>query len=336
MPLSSEEYAALETSILRDGCRDAIVTWHGTIIDGHNRYKICTDNNIPFRAIEMEFDTRSEVEAWMIDNQLARRNLSDVDKIILAQQKTQILSEQARENQIKGKPLDNIDKRVNVRKEIAEITGISEGTIAKVRKIQTQQPELLDDIRRGQLSIDAAYKHVKRPYISNNSGESEWYTPERYIKMARSVMGSIDTDPASHDIPQQWIQAKKFYTAESNGLTHNWYGHVWLNPPYQAYLIDKFIEKFLDEWHNGHISQAIILVNNATETAWWQLLSAEANAFCFHKSRLRFSTGTTTDSAPMQGQCFLYFGDNIEQFATVFSQVGTILTPYKKYAEIQN
>ena len=40
-PLTSEEYAGLEESILAEGCRDSLVAWHGILIDGHNRYEIC-------------------------------------------------------------------------------------------------------------------------------------------------------------------------------------------------------------------------------------------------------------------------------------------------------
>lgn len=49
--LQQEEYQLLEKSIIEEGCRDSIIIWNNTIIDGHNRYEICTKNNIPYKAL---------------------------------------------------------------------------------------------------------------------------------------------------------------------------------------------------------------------------------------------------------------------------------------------
>jgi len=83
--LSKEEFSALEASILREGCRDPIVVMGDEIIDGHNRYRICVKHNIPFNLVDMcKPDcqvTVSEVEKWVINNQLMRRNLTDTKRI---------------------------------------------------------------------------------------------------------------------------------------------------------------------------------------------------------------------------------------------------------------
>ena len=75
--LQPREYLQLENNILTDGCREAIITWNGIIVDGHNRYEICKRHNIPFRIKEMDFDCREAVIAWICANQLGRRNISD-------------------------------------------------------------------------------------------------------------------------------------------------------------------------------------------------------------------------------------------------------------------
>ena len=76
-PLSSEELRILENNIIRDGCREPICIWKNTIVDGHNRYSICTKHKIPFDIQEMEFNSFEEMEDWVCVNQLGRRNISE-------------------------------------------------------------------------------------------------------------------------------------------------------------------------------------------------------------------------------------------------------------------
>ena len=76
-PLQRTEYLQLEENLLADGCRDPLVVWRGTLIDGHNRYEICTRHSIPFSVKEMNFYCREEAIAWICANQLGRRNLSE-------------------------------------------------------------------------------------------------------------------------------------------------------------------------------------------------------------------------------------------------------------------
>ena len=42
--LKNEEFEALEKSIKTYGCRDSLLVWGDILIDGHNRYDICTKN----------------------------------------------------------------------------------------------------------------------------------------------------------------------------------------------------------------------------------------------------------------------------------------------------
>lgn len=81
--LSEEEVTELEASILSEGVRDPIVTWKGTIIDGHNRYRIATKHGLPFKTTELQFDSELDAQVWIIANQFARRNLTEEMKAYL-------------------------------------------------------------------------------------------------------------------------------------------------------------------------------------------------------------------------------------------------------------
>lgn len=81
IPLNDEELIQLERNILKDGCRDPLIVWINKkdqliLIDGHNRYKICQKNNIPFKIKEIHFTNLDEAKIWMVDNQMGRRNLT--------------------------------------------------------------------------------------------------------------------------------------------------------------------------------------------------------------------------------------------------------------------
>ena len=101
-------------------------------------------------------------------------------------------------------------------------------------------------------------------------------------------------------------------------LSHEWYGNVWLNPPYASELITKFVDKFISEAESKDINQGVILVNNATETEWFSKLAEVADAVCFPKGRVKFYAPDGKIGAPLQGQAILYFGENANYFVDTF------------------
>jgi hypothetical protein len=89
----ADEHEALERSLLAEGCRDALVLWRDVLIDGHNRYAICSQHGIPFRTVQNDsFESIEDVMLWMIDNQLARRSVSDFQRGLLALRKKEIVA----------------------------------------------------------------------------------------------------------------------------------------------------------------------------------------------------------------------------------------------------
>ena len=60
-PLRRKELLQLEENLLADGCREPIITWKGFIVDGHNRYELCSKHGIPFQVLEKEFSSKEEV-----------------------------------------------------------------------------------------------------------------------------------------------------------------------------------------------------------------------------------------------------------------------------------
>ena len=76
-PLRREEYRQLELNLVMEGCREDIIAWNDTIVDGHNRYEICNKMRIPYGVKELDFPSRDAAIAWICANQLGRRNISE-------------------------------------------------------------------------------------------------------------------------------------------------------------------------------------------------------------------------------------------------------------------
>lgn len=188
--------------------------------------------------------------------------------------------------------------------------------------------EFLEDCRdNGKEVTQAGLLNLARGnHVARNSGENEWYTPPVYIEAAREVMGSIDLDPASCDTAQEIVKAKIFYCAEDDGTRKPWGGNVWLNPPYSKDWIGEFVEKLYVEYvKDKRVKQAIVLVNNATETAWFQRLLVMASAVCFICGRIKFLDKSGTEAnTPLQGQIALYIGNDPESFMRGFSEFGAV------------
>lgn len=167
---------------------------------------------------------------------------------------------------------------------------------------------------------------AKRAHVAHNSGNNEWYTPRPLIDAAVDVMGGIDLDPASSEAANRTVGAARFYTVEDDGLTQPWTGRVWMNPPYAQPAIRLFCERLISCVDDGDVSQACVLTNNATDTAWGQVLLAAASAVCFVAGRVRFvDVGGNPSGAPLQGQMVIYIGERRTAFATAFSAHGTVL-----------
>lgn len=173
--LTAEEFDRLEQSILKNGMLDPIKVWEDAdtgkyiIIDGHNRYRILKKNNISLNYWENykimyanELPTRDDVKRWMLEQQLGRRNLSEAEKYEIVQKFKSVFEQKAKKNQsLGGKGLANLPK-VDTRKEMAEATGVSEGTYRKMDIVmKSDNEDLKQKLREKKVSVDAAYKEVK-------------------------------------------------------------------------------------------------------------------------------------------------------------------------------
>lgn len=162
-------------------------------------------------------------------------------------------------------------------------------------------------------------------HVAQNSGNNEWYTPASYLDAARQAMRGIDCDPASSEIANQTVGATTFFTKNDDGLAQQWHGRVWMNPPYAQPLIRLFCEAVVEKYQSGEIEQAVVLVNNGTETKWGKTLLTAASEVCFPRGRIKFLDPQGNPGAPLQGQMIVYLGSSPARFREAFAPFGALL-----------
>ncbi len=169
-PLTEHEFKNLEDSLITDGCIDPLVVWNGTIIDGHNRYEICSSRAIDFKLHEMNFNSRDEAILWILRNQLSRRNLNDFQRIELVRKCEKVVKAQAKERQgtrndieeHSGQMTGMLKEGKESRDELGAMAEVSGKTYDRAVKVIDNAPEaVVDAVRKKNLSINSAYGVTK-------------------------------------------------------------------------------------------------------------------------------------------------------------------------------
>ncbi|MBF2051936.1 MAG: ParB N-terminal domain-containing protein [Candidatus Sericytochromatia bacterium] len=362
-PASSKKVDELAASIEQVGLMNPVcVRPDGTLIAGWHRLLACKKLGFESLLVNVMAMSDTLAELAQIDENLKRNELTALEQSQHIKRREDILQQMGMRKpdhrpSKKGAtvaPLMSTEdlademgmskRSVQVRKQIAEgispdlqeelaDTPIADSTtqlVALAKLPPEAQADAVQQVKSGQAKT---IQEASRPHVVNNSGNNEWYTPAQFVEAARVVMGSIDVDPASSEIANQTVKAKIFYTAETNGLDKPWPGNVWLNPPYSQPLLGQFIDALLEKLESGEVGHAIVLLNNATETATHQkLLSCRRlNAVCFPKGRIKFldETGQPVNS-PLQGQMIAYLSSlrqHPADFEGEFKQYGAVLKP---------
>jgi len=339
-PPQAEEVRLLEEVLVREGCRDALVVWagHDILLDGHRRLNICRRHGIPFETTELALPDREAAADWIDRNQLARRNLPPADfQLLLGRRYNRAKKKHGGDRRASGQNahLLRTANRIGSEHGVNERTVRRAGRLASsIEAVRPEVPDIEKRYRSGDLSasvivqaardLATAAEKLSRPHVARNTGNNEWYTPPEYIQAARAVMGGIDTDPASTEHANRTVRAKVFYTAGQDGLKQKWSGCVWLNPPYSQPLCSRFCESVAERFDAGEVKQAIVLVNNATDTVFFQRMLRSASAVCFPRGRIRFLDTDGNPGAPLQGQAALYFGPRVSQFTERFRKFGGV------------
>ena len=179
-PLEKHERDQLEANIVEHkGCRDPLSLWNGILIDGHNRYEICTRLKLPYKVVSIDLRDRLAATAWIITNQFGRRNLSPFVRATLALKLEETLAAQCKrgrpskasmqQNKVENSPpLLSKSKRAKTRDQVATMADLSSHTIERVKRIAEAvadgkvSAEVVRALQTGETTINAVVSDLKR------------------------------------------------------------------------------------------------------------------------------------------------------------------------------
>jgi N6-adenosine-specific RNA methylase IME4 len=164
-PLAPDELARLEASILAEGIREPLMVWKGCIADGHNRYRIAREHGLNYEYRVLDVETLEECQAWVINNQLGRRNLALFARAELVLKLRDVLAAEARERMSRGgkhkEALPDHEKG-QTRDKLAAKAGVSGRTMDKVAFLaEHADEETLGKLRSGETTPHTEYKRIR-------------------------------------------------------------------------------------------------------------------------------------------------------------------------------
>ncbi|WP_409048608.1 DNA N-6-adenine-methyltransferase [Microbacterium sp. HA-8] len=319
--MGTPELTELADSIRRNGLREPVVLRpDGAVLDGRNRLRACAIAEVEPRFVEFAGTDREALE-FVVDTNSHRRHLSESARALVAARLATFTH---------GGRRDGGNPALLTQRDAAERLGVSERSVRDGKVVIDHAPaELVDDVQRGLIAVRAAAELIRAAgkdkilvaeyhRLRRASGSTEWYTPPHVLNLVTELFGAIDLDPASNE-GEPWVTARTYYTKADDGLSREWSGRVFLNPPWDSQgSPGPWVAKLVDEYTTGRVSEAICLLPARVNTAWMDRLAPYAR--CFVRGRLRF--GDATGDAPF-AVVLVYLGDRVQEFVDLFDALGS-------------
>jgi DNA N-6-adenine-methyltransferase (Dam) len=164
--------------------------------------------------------------------------------------------------------------------------------------------------------------------IHADSGCAEYFTPSFIIEAARSVMGSIDLDPASCAKANETVNAARFFTKEDDGLSREWTGNVWMNHPFSRSGNMDWISMFVLSYTLGSMKQGCCITYASTSETWFRPLMQYPQ--CYLRPRTNYvSPDGKIKRGVSKGSAVTYLGPNSDKFFREFRELGSVVMPYR-------
>jgi len=364
-PLSAEEFAQLERNCIDQGIRDPLVVWDGVIVDGHNRYKIAQRHGLEFNVVNMNFANVAEVEQWMDENQIGRRNLHPKHfKLLLGRiynrRKKAIGAPEGNENRKENKGTKNVP--LKTRQQIAQQYGIGEQTVVNagrqqqvVQEIATatgkSEFEVVDEIGKDKHINEIASRQKKQPDrpITEIAEEvlSEAQNGEQKQDESTRLKVHFTSDSEEWYTPNEVVDAALTFfgtidldpcsnSKESPSIPaknhytkeDNGLAHEWRGTVYMNPPYGRVIAKWVEKAASEYECGNVtgaLLLVPARTDTAW-MARVRQYPRCYVRGRLKFSN--SSDAAPFPS-CVIYLGDDVAGFYDAFYPIGDVYQIFK-------
>ena len=151
----------------------------------------------------------------------------------------------------------------------------------------------------------------------HEDSSDEFGTPAEFHRPIAEAVDGFDLDPASGAESQPLASTR--YTKEDDGLAQEWFGTVWLNPPFSEKT--RWVRKTRAEVAEGNVETAVVLLPVDTSTKLFHNHVTDATAICFVKSRLSFDGG---DRNPNFGTLLAVFGEVTDDLLNALDRKGSV------------
>lgn len=166
--------------------------------------------------------------------------------------------------------------------------------------------------------------------IQHSSRSDDWGTPKGIVDSARLVLGGrIDIDPASSAHWNRTVGAVTYYSKDIDGITKDWVGSVYCNPP-GGKLGNKsntarFWGKLMEEVSLGHVEHAIFMAFSVEALAVTQekpYKSMGEFMVCIPSKRIKFDRpeGVLNTKAPSHSNAIVYVPGSTNKYLSFIEQ----------------
>jgi hypothetical protein len=324
--ISGDDFAALSEDIRANGLLEPI--WlhpDGRIVDGRNRYKACRAAGVEptFRR----WSGNGSLVEFVVSLNLHRRHLTSSQRAMAALDAEAELAKEAEERRRERisdsrsepetaqrvAPSEKLERES--RERAAKLLGTNRQYVSDAKKLTAERPDLAEQVKTGEISLPEAKRQSNPALYTSNS--PEWYTPGDIVSRVVATLGSIDLDPCSNSHDNPTVPAAKHFTEADDGLTQEWAGRIYMNPPYGR-GIDEWVAKLDAAYRAGRVPEAIALLPARVDTRWFRIL--RDYTVCFVNGRLRFSGA---DPAPFPSAA-IYLGPDSTKFYEHFGPIGDL------------
>ena len=243
-PLRSDELEQLKLNIEKEGVREPLLLWERdaeyVLIDGHNRFKCINEiglDKVKWSVKLLDFGSLESVREWMINNQLGRRNLTDLQRALLIEEKYNLIKTgkggdrkskdfkgqnlpSENESDIKGQNFPS-EKKESPFHKLSKETGRSERTIKNdiavakgIKKLPKEKKEKVltgkEKIKKGDLAelgrsesktLDEFEKNKQSNVSTTDGGKiKDRKNKSKVLKTLKSKINRLTINPSESEI----------------------------------------------------------------------------------------------------------------------------------------